>query len=140
MAASLLDHDCIFERAANDSFKSNFKRGHAVAVFADAPHVGSAELLDHFHVSKDAWDTSSGHNIEIQHQNIITINHQLLPINGSDPIPKLIDLLLNKITDLRNTLNHFKWAFILGIVLNLGQMDDSLGKGQELYALLQDLV
>ena len=94
--ASLLHHDCIFDRAANDSFKNDFKRSHAVALFADTSHVGSAELLDYFNVRKNGGTTSSNHNIEIQHQNIITIDLQLVTINRSNIIPKFYQVRILK--------------------------------------------
>ena len=93
-----------------DPLHCYLQRAHAIAEAALAPDVRGAELLHHLDVGKESGYPDSQNYVQVQHQEIVTINHQLLRPNDSNSIPKPINTSFNCLAEVDHCLYHFKRA------------------------------
>lgn len=109
-----------------NSLHRNLEGAHTVAESALATDVLGAELFHEFDVSEEGGDANPQYDIKIQHQEVVSINHQLIRVNNIDAIPKLVNAQLYLLAHLYNGLDHLEWALDRLEVQDLGEFLDGI--------------
>lgn len=101
-------------------------------------NVRSGEFFAELHLSEKITDLTLCSDIHIQHNNLITVQSKFVLLD-IDTLPKLSDLLLDRLTDLAKNCQLLKWR--LYILIQIIQLIDRLSvRDRRCWCSLPDIL